>query len=297
MSSHADPLADRLAGESSWRVLALAGGIVLATLLAVVLVVATATVTAAGSPLSGPLHQAAVGLPAVLAFYEVLRRVGLRASPSWFLAGRPDRRVLGWLAVGIAFPASVLGLQLWLLGAGLANRPPALETAVSYGLASLATGLLAGVLEELPLRGVLLRVLEARWSATRAVVTTAAVFAVLHQGHASGPVGLPLVLSSMFAAGLLLGVVVVRTRSVWSAVALHAGWNAVFGGQVVTAAAPGAVLAPAVLQFRLQESSTLLTGGPATLGAAPATTALLLAAAVVAAKWPHRWLSPGGGPG
>lgn len=297
MSSRPDPLADRLADHPTWRIVALAAGIVLATLVAVVLVVSIASATVHRSPLSWRLHQAAVGIPVVLAFYEACRRIGLGVPARWLLAARPDRRVVGWLSVGIAFPATVLGLQLWLLGATLASRLPAVETTVGFVLASLASGLLAGVLEELPLRGALFRVLELRWSARRAVLITAAVFAILHQGHASGGLGLALVLASMFAAGLLLGVVVARTRSVWHAVALHAGWNTVFGGRVMSASPPGSVLPPAVLQFRIEETSPLLTGGSATLGAAPLTTGLLLVATVLVMRLPDRWTTPSGGSG
>lgn len=294
MTSHPDPLADRLADEPTWRIVALGAGTVLVTLLAVVLAVTAAAITAPSSPLSGPLHQAAVGLPVGLAFYETIRRFGLGVPADWFLAGRPGRRALGWLAVGLAFPAAVLGLQLWLVGATLVTSPPALVTSIGYGLASLAAGLLAGVLEELPLRGAMLRVIEARWSSTRAVLVTAVVFAVLHQGHADSAAGLGLVLASMFAAGLLLGAVVIRTRNVWHAVAVHAGWNAVFGGQVVAAAPSSVSLTPAVLQFRFEESAVLLTGGTATLGAAPLTTALLVAAAAVVIRTPDRWLGATG---
>jgi membrane protease YdiL (CAAX protease family) len=297
VSTRVDPLADRLADEPTWRIVGLAAGIVLLTLVAIVLVVAVATVSAPVSPLSGRLHQAAVGIPAVLAFYEACRRIGPGVPARWFLTDRPDRRVLGWLGVGLAFPAAVVGAQLWLIDATLTNGPTSTEAAIGYVLASLAAGLLAGVLEELPLRGALLRVLETRWSARRAVLVTAATFAALHQGHADSTSSLALVLTSMFAAGLLLGAVVVRTRSVWNAVAVHAGWNTVFGGQVVSVAPAGMSLTPAVLQFRFGESASVLTGGPATLGAAPLTTVLLLLATIAVVRAPERWFGPAGGPG
>lgn len=290
MSTAVDPLAARLADRPDWQVAAVAVGIVLGTLLAVLLVVAVATATAPVSPLSGRLHLAAVGLPAVLGLYEAARRWLARAPAGWFLAGRPGRPVLGWAGVGLAFPAAVLGLQLWLLGATVTGPIPGHGPLIAAVLASAAAGLLAGVLEELALRGALFRVLEARWGARTAVVATAVVFAALHQGHAGGPVALALVLTSMLAAGLLLGVVVVRTRSVWTAVALHAGWNTVFGGTLVAVTTPGATADPALLQFQLPTSAPLLTGGAATIGAAPFTTACLALAAVVVAR--ARWVVP-----
>lgn len=280
----ADPLANRLRDESARRVLALAAGTVLAPLVAIVALQAVAGATAHHSPLPGALHQTAVGLPIVLVLYLVGHRFILRAPAAWFLAGRPGRRVLGWLAVGLAFPAAVLGVQLLVLDVTIARPAGAVRTTAGLVVASLAAGLLAGVLEELALRGALLRILEARWGPRVAVGATTVLFAVLHQGHARGPVTLALVLSSMLAAGLLLGVVVVRTRSVWNAVAVHAGWNTVFGGQLVAVGRPGAVPEPAVLRVWLHETSVWWTGGEATLGASPVTTGLLLAGALLVAR-------------
>lgn len=284
------PPARQLAARPAWQVAGLGAGIVVGTLLTIVLLVAVAAATAPVSPLAGRLHQAVVGLPVVLAVYEAARRLLFRRPAAWFLAGRPDRRLLGWIAVGLGFPATVLGLELWLLGATLTAQPPPLGTAVAYAVASLAAGLLAGVLEELALRGALLRVLEARWGSRIAVAVTAVVFAALHQGHAAGTAGLALVVSAMLAAGLFLGVVVVRTRNVWHAVAVHAGWNTVFGGRLVAAAPQGSAIDAAVLQFRLQADATLLNGGDLSLGGAPLTTAALLLATMAVAVAPGRWL-------
>lgn len=290
MSPPADPLAAQLAGRPAWQVLALAAGIVLGTVAAVVVVSVAATATAPASPLSGRFQLAAVGLPVVLGLYEAARRLVLRAPPAWFLAGRPDRAVLGWAVVGLAFPAAVLGGQLWLFDATMTNELPGPSRLIPALVASLAAGLLAGVLEELALRGALLRVLEARWGSTVAVGATAVVFAALHQGHASRITGLVLVLSSMLGAGCFLGVVVVRTRSVWNAVALHAGWNTVFGGSLVTVAAPRQPLEAALVQFRLGASPTLLPGEPASLGVAPLTAVCLVLATAVVVRAPGRWL-------
>lgn len=300
MSPPIDPLAERLRDAPRWRVLALAAGTVIAPLLAILVLVTIADVTRPLSPLPPPLHQAVIGLPTVVAIYAVGHRFVLRAPARWFLAGRPDRRVVVWAAVGLAFPSAVLGIQLAAYGAIAIDRPPSLGTSIEYLVASLAAGILAGVLEELPFRGALLRLIEARWGPRLAVGVTAAVFAGLHQGHATGGTEVLLVLAAMFAAGLLLGVVVVRTRNVWHAVALHAGWNTVFGGQVVAVAPPGGVPEAAVLRYRLPDGVGLLAGGEATLGAAPLTTSLLLVAAWAVARyarpdWPARGAATGPG--
>lgn len=280
-----DPLNRRIQAAPTWWVLALATGIVVATLSAIVVVTATASVTATYSPLSGRLHQAVVGLPVVLVLYEAGRRFVLRAPASSFLAGRPDGQVARWAVAGLAFPATVLGLQLAGFGGTLTRPPVPLGAAAGLVVASLAAGLLAAVVEELAFRGALLRLLTSRWGPRVGVGATAVVFAALHQGHASGRTDLLLVLAAMTAAGVLLAVIVVRTRSVWNAVVVHAGWNGVFGGRLVAVGHPGDALAPAVLQYRLPEPAGWVTGDAASLGASPVTTACLLVAAVVVWHW------------
>ncbi len=285
MSSPPDPLAARLDGLPAWRVLALAGGTVAVALLAVVLVALLADHTAPYSPFPTRLHQALVGLPTVVVLYEGARRAVLRVPPSWLLAGRPDRSVGRRTAAGFVFPVGVLAAHLWLLDASRVGVLPPAGSVVVFLLASVAAGVLAGLLEELVFRGALLRLLEARWGAPAALGGTTATFAVLHQGHAASAGELALVLSSMLAACLLLGIVALRTRSVWNAVAVHAGWNTTFGGRLVDVGGPEEVLERAVLQFRLQETAPMLTGGGATLASAPLTTGLLLLAAVAVGRF------------
>ncbi len=290
MSVTADPLAEQLGTRPAWQVLSLAAGIVLLALLSIVVAVEAAGLTAPYSPLDGRLHRAGIGLVVVVVIYEAARRLS-GAPPRWFLAHRPSRSVLGWLLVGLGLPSAILGLQLWLLDARLVGGLPTIEAALGALIASLAAGVFAGVLEELAFRGALLRVLEARWGSRTAVAATAGVFALLHQGHATGAIELLLVLSSMVSAGVLLGTVVVKTRSVWNAVVLHAGWNTVFGGTLVAAAPTTRQLVPAAVQYELPLASIWLTGGGASLGATPLTSVCLLAATIAAATGPDRWLT------
>lgn len=290
MSATADPLAEQLGTRPAWQILAQAAGIVLLALLSIVVAVEAAGLTAAYSPLGGRLHRAGVGLVVVVVIYEATRRLS-GAPPRWFLAHRPSRSLIGWLLVGLGLPSAIIGLQLWLLDARLVGSLPTIEAAVGALAVSLTAGVFAGVLEELAFRGALLRVLEARWNSRTAVAATAALFALLHQGHATGTTELLLVLSSMLSAGLLLGTVVVRTRCVWNAVVLHAGWNTVFGGTLVAVAPTTRLLDPAVVQYELPHASIWLTGGGATLGATPLTTVCLLAATIAVASGPDRGLA------
>lgn len=77
----------------------------------------------------------------------------------------------------------------------------------------------APVIEEVFFRGRIQRMLERQMGPAPAIAVTAAVFALSHF-HLSG-------VPDFFASGVVLGVAVFATRSVWAGVVMHATWNAV----------------------------------------------------------------------
>jgi membrane protease YdiL (CAAX protease family) len=92
----------------------------------------------------------------------------------------------------------------------------------------LAVGVIP-VLEEVGFRGWVQRPLEPRIGPRAAILATAVVFALAHVGSSFFPARL--------AGGVVLGAAVHATRSVWTGIVLHAGWNG--GMLVLAAAAPG----------------------------------------------------------
>ena len=80
----------------------------------------------------------------------------------------------------------------------------------------------AAAAEEAIFRGYPIQVLARVGGAPLAVLTTSAAFAAVHAGN---PAIGPLALANIFLAGVLLGVVYLRTASLWAATALHLGWN------------------------------------------------------------------------
>ena len=132
-------------------------------------------------------------------------------------------------------PASALGLalgvggvmfsvlQAWL-GNHVVPAPP--ESAATAGVASLLLGAVviffeAGV-EEICFRGWLQRRLAARISPAAAVTVAAVAFSLL---HVFGGARTPLSLVNIFLAGLLFGLLLLRTGSIWAAIWAHVGWN------------------------------------------------------------------------
>jgi uncharacterized protein len=111
-----------------------------------------------------------------------------------------------------------------------------------------------------------------------AVVTTSLVFVAMHLGN---PGVSAIAITNLFLGGAVLGLLVLLTRSIWSAVAFHYLWNVVSGlvlGHRVSGYGPEAALyrfSPAGADF--------VTGGDFGVEASILTTFLLSATALVLA--------------
>lgn len=196
-----------------------------------------------------PFHRyfsRSVQISALLVLWPLVRSLGVRRASDLGLGKNPAflRDGLAGFAVALA-SVGVLGSILMLLGwlEWRSSPHPA-------GLLRIfATAWTVSIIEELVFRGVLLGLLLRSLGAIPAVLISSGAFAVVHFLKTSrqpleGPVGwtsgfeqLPLVfssapawpvwawaLASLFLAGLILGFTTVRTRSLFLAIGIHAGW-------------------------------------------------------------------------
>ena len=208
-------------GPPALGILALAPTAILVSLLALAMPLAIAT---AISALTLGLVQIA------LAWALALRAWPPRLSP--FGLTRPTRTPLKVATATIAAIAASLTFA-WLYGmaaSALATQfgwhwltPPELPAGLLLPGPALAASVLALVIwtplaEEIFFRGFLMRGIAHRWGLAPALLTSAAIFAILHLT--------PGVLLPVFVTGLLLGALSAYTRSLWPPIAAHAAQNA-----------------------------------------------------------------------
>jgi len=125
--------------------------------------------------------------------------------------------VLGALA--IAVPAAVLLAIGWLR-----LEPSEAGSSLGAAAASLAVLIPASLWEELFVRGYAFATIRERWGASGAIAATSLLFGGLHflnEGSTLVAVGV------VTLAGVFLGLVLVRTGSLYAAWAAHLAWNAV----------------------------------------------------------------------
>ena len=84
-------------------------------------------------------------------------------------------------------------------------------------------GIWAGIVEEILLRGVVLRMLEELFGSWAAIALSGLIFGFLHAGNPNADWWSSTAIA--IEAGLLFGVLFCLTRSLWVVIGLHAAWN------------------------------------------------------------------------
>ena len=225
--------------------------------------------------------QGSLQLVAALAASVVVLRIdGRRSLPSIGLPRAGAARGLGGgLTLGTAIVLPALAVAV---GAGGLRYGWDEGTWIEYaatGFWTVVILLVAAAGEEILVRGYPLRVLAERWGPRPAIASTSVVFSVLHGGNPSAG-GVALV--NILLAGVLLGLVCLRTGDLWWATGMHAGWN-LGTGFVADLPVSGLRLVDAPAIDVASRGAALWTGGDFGLeGGLAATFALALAIPVVA---------------
>jgi membrane protease YdiL (CAAX protease family) len=212
----------------------------------------------------------------LVAGWTVLVRFDRRPPGALGFAFTPAtaREILGGFALGTGLIAAASAL-LFLTGS--ARFLPDTGTAPAYArtlLFTLAFFLVAAAFEEVWFRGYVLQALVEALGVWPAVVGTSTLFAMVHLGNPNVDA---IAVFNIFLAGVLLGFAYLRTRSLWFATALHAGWNWTMASAIGFPVS-GLVLMDTPLYDAIETGADWWTGGPFGPEAGLAGTAVLLAA-------------------
>lgn len=196
------------------------------------------------------VYNRVILLTTIVALFLARKSLHLQ-SLGTFIRGVPLRQQLKQLSLGLVVSASTALVALvWVVEAGTLRWadqgwPFLLE---KFVLKALPTALVVSVLEEVLFRGVFFRVLREQWSFLWAAILSSFVYAFVHfiepdrsfvfpgwswnmglsyLGHVLGRIFDPAILPALLcltAVGVVLSLAVERSRSIASAIGLHAGW-------------------------------------------------------------------------
>ena len=235
-----------------------------------------------------PYGTAPLLMGALVGGWAVLQLDGLGPGALGFYLG-PDvwREALcglglGVVVAGLVATAMVLsGALRWSSEAG---------SALEYfreGGASLWLFTIPAAGEEALMRGYLFQALAEAWGGAWALWVTSFLFGVLHLGNPNTSwIGL----ANILVAGLFLGVIYLKTASLWWATGAHLGWNWAHGF-LSDLPVSGLELVDAPLLEPLIQGPDWVTGGSFGPEGSIMSTVVLLTATVV--LWKGSWLRPG----
>ncbi|WP_184414097.1 type II CAAX endopeptidase family protein [Xanthomonas translucens] len=206
-----------------------------------------------GTP--GPLQLAPhlASVVVALGLYALAVRLGEDRRPSE-IAMRP---MLPQLAVGLplgaAMFAAVMGIMVAcdLYTIRFAGPAPAWS--------AVGKALQAGVVEELMLRAIVLRLLWRAFGPWVAFAASAALFGFAHIGNPNATVFAAVCIA--LEAGIMLGAFYVLTGRIWMSIGVHAAWNFT-QGYAFGAAVSGTAMGPAIAHSSARAGAPeWLTGG------------------------------------
>jgi len=176
----------------------------------------------------------AIYLPTIGLFWNAARKLTPAPAVRFFPPVK-TLTVLLALAAGVAASLLCLTLETWLSRAfGISfDLSPAEQamfptTAIQLVVAFAVIGFIGPFAEEFYFRGFLLQGLRQRMGAVPAVLVSAVAFGIVHFFMLVHP-GLSgwVTTGEIVAVGLVMGVFVVRTGSLWTSLAVHVGYNCV----------------------------------------------------------------------
>jgi membrane protease YdiL (CAAX protease family) len=190
------------------------------------------------------------------------------------------------IALGAALGVVVVGIMAALGGLRWSGQEGTGLRWLSGAVGAFGFLLVPAAAEEALLRGYPLQALGEAWGAGIAVVVTSVLFGLLHLANPG--IGV-LSVANVTVAGLMLGVVYVRTLSLWWATGAHLGWNWV-QGYLADVPVSGLEVVDAPLYEGVSTGPDWLGGGAFGPEGSVVTTVVVLAA--TAALWWGSWLRP-----
>jgi len=234
--------------------------------------------TAAALGLRLIVHPVAVPAGLLAAHAFVIARFE-RGEWRYVLLDRRAAEPRRWALAAVAGAVAIAVPSLLLLGAGMFAFTPAAEGSSLASAAYLGWVLIPAALgEELLARGYVFSLLRESLGWRWAIAVTSIGFGLLHLPN---PGSNPQAILTVILAGLFLGLVLVRTASLYAAWAAHAAWNLMLAA-VLHADVSGIAFAGTPDYQLVDTGPDWLTGGPwGPEGGAAAAAGLLLVSFVL----------------
>jgi uncharacterized protein len=205
----------------------------------------------------------------------------------FYLAPSAGKESLAGLGLGVAVAGGVILAIAALGGVRWSGMGGTSGEYLLGGAAALWLFAIPAAAEEALLRGYLFQSLAEGWGAVRALWFTSVVFGLLHLGN---PNVATLGFVSIVVAGLFLGVIYLRTASLWWATGAHLGWNWAHGFLAGLPVSGLDLVESPLVEAHVRGAHWVSGGAFGPEGSVVAPVVLGVSALVL---WRAPWLSPG----
>lgn len=174
---------------------------------------------------------------------------------------KPDTFTI-WGICAFALPALVCCFFLFCIPGVFAKSELTSQQLINRIIISLfGTCITAGITEELVFRGFIMRILEARWGKTAAILIPSFIFGLLHILNIESPNALDIVslLIAGTAVGIMFSLIAYQSGSIWPGAFVHGVWNFIVIGGIIDIGLTH--YDDAIYTYTLTSESNIVTGG------------------------------------
>jgi len=171
-----------------------------------------------------------------------------------------------WIIMAIVMPIAITWIMITQPGHMVHNDISASTRHYLITYAIFNVGLGSGIVEELVLRGVIMRAVEAKWDRATAVVIPSFVIGFLGLSGigSSDPVLIMLTVGCSTMASIMYSLIALDSNSVWSSCIFHGFWNMVMIGGIVSVGSSSTM--SSIYTYVLDLKQVYLTGGDQGIG-------------------------------
>lgn len=168
---------------------------------------------------------------------------------------------LKWVVVAVLLPLIVTAFYILFVPGSFEQNVLDVKSKLDLLSAGIFfTGLGAGIVEEMVFRGIMMRVIEKRFSKKVAIIVPSVLFGFVHIiGMGFNLLSCALVLVAGTMVGIMFSMIASETKSIWNSAIVHVFWNIIIIGGILWIGTEYNEYS--VFNYVLDTKSIFLTGG------------------------------------
>lgn len=168
---------------------------------------------------------------------------------------------LKWVVVAVLLPLIITAFYILFVPGSFEQNVLDVKSELDLLSAGIFfTGLGAGIVEEMVFRGIMMRVIEKRFSKKVAIIVPSVLFGFVHIiGMGFNLLSCALVLVAGTMVGIMFSMIASETKSIWNSAIVHVFWNIIIIGGILWIGTEYNEYS--VFSYVLDAKSIFLTGG------------------------------------